>query len=231
MHNITTSTGYHYAAHNFIDEHRKTENTIPGFDLLICDCDGDISISAVNLLLEKYTFLLSTTKRHTEEVNRFRLIFPMSHKLKLSTIDYAKYMTNVYKWLPFPVDTSTKDSARKWESYPGKYLYNQGELIDATLFIPETKKSNDINNSSLSAKGVSNLEKWFLTNTIEGNRANHLYRYGMIMIDAGYALDVIKSSITAMNQALESPLDSQQIQNSILYSLNKKYQERGNDAK
>jgi len=155
----------------------------------------------------------------------------MSHRLKLSTTDYAKYMTNVYKWLPFPVDTATKDSARKWESYPGQYLYNQGELIDATLFIPETKKSNDINNSSLSAKGVSNLEKWFLTYTIEGNRANHLYRYGMIMIDAGYALDVIKSSITAMNQSLESPLDSHQIQNSILYSLNKKYQERGNNAK
>ena len=231
LHNITTSTGYHYAAHNFINEHRKTENTIPGFDLLICDCDGDISISAVTLLLEKYTFLLSTTKRNTQEVNRFRLIFPMSHRLKLSTTDYAKYMTNVYKWLPFPVDTATKDVARKWESYPGQYMYNQGELIDATLFIPETKKSNDINNSSLSAKGVSNLEKWFLTYTIEGNRANHLYRYGMIMIDAGYALDVIKSSITSMNQSLESPLDFQQIQNSILYSLNKKYEERGINAK
>ena len=138
MHNITTSTGYHYAAHNFIDEHRKTENTIPGFDLLICDCDGDISISAVNLLLEKYTFLLSTTKRSTEEVNRFRLIFPMSHRLKLSTTDYAKYMTNVYKWLPFPVDTATKDAARKWESYPGQYLYNQGAVSYTHLRAHET---------------------------------------------------------------------------------------------
>ena len=53
----------------------------------------------VKNLLEDYTFLISTTKRHTADINRFRLILPMSHRIKLTPTEYSRFMTNVFEWI------------------------------------------------------------------------------------------------------------------------------------
>ncbi|MGY9107175.1 MAG: DUF3987 domain-containing protein, partial [Alphaproteobacteria bacterium] len=226
LHKLTTATGYHYAAHAFVNGHRKGENAIPGFDLLILDCDGDISISNVKTLLEDYTFLISTTKRHTAEINRFRLILPISHRIKLTPNEYSRFMVNVFEWLPFPVDTAAKDIARKWESYPGIHEYNQGTVIDATMFIPETKRSDETK-AQISANGVNNIERWFKTHTSAGNRANHLYRYGMVLIDANMQLPDIVEKLENFNDSLDSPLPEDQFRNSTVKSISKEFQKRG----
>tara|TARA_B100001245_G_scaffold22980_1_gene15064 strand:- start:407 stop:2383 length:1977 start_codon:yes stop_codon:yes gene_type:complete len=226
LHKLTTADGYHYTAHAFVNGHRKSENVIPGFDLLILDCDGDVSISIVKVLLEDYTFLISTTKRHTEELNRFRLILPISHRIKLTTRDYSRFMENVFEWLPFPVDEAAKDISRKWESYPGHYEYNHGTTIDATMFIPETKRSDETK-AQISATGVDNIERWFMAHTTKGNRANHLYRYGMVMIDANMALGDIVEKLETFNNSLETPLLEDQFRNSTIKSISKEFQKRG----
>ena len=226
LYRLTTAEDCHYAAHGFVNGHRKSENAIPGFNLLILDCDGDISISTVKVLLEDYTFLISTTKRHTTELNRFRLILPLSHKLKLTAEDYSKFMMNVFEWLPFPVDEGAKDIARKWASHPGIYEYNTGDVIDATMFIPETKRSDETK-AQITAIGVGNIERWFKSHTSQGNRANHLYRYGMVMIDAEYALGDIVEKLEAFNHSLETPLPEDQFRNSIVKSISKEFQKRG----
>jgi hypothetical protein len=225
LHKLTTADGYHYTAHAFVNGHRKSENVIPGFDLLILDCDGDVSMSTVKVLLEDYTFLISTTKRHTKELNRFRLILPISHRIKLGSNDYSKFMVNVFEWLPFPVDEAAKDIARKWESYAGHYEYNQGTIIDATMFIPETKRSDETK-AQISANGVGNIERWFKTHTSKGNRANHLYRYGMVMIDADMALGDIVEKLENFNNSLEVPLPEDQFRNSTVKSISKEFQKR-----
>ena len=225
LHKLTTADSYHYTAHSFINGHRKSENIIPGFDLLILDCDGDIKISTVRVLLEDYTFLISTTKRHTEEVNRFRLILPLSHRIKLSTYDYSRFMRNVFDWLPFPVDEAAKDISRKWASHPGKHEYNQGSVLDATLFIPETKKSDEIK-AKLTATGVGNIERWFINHTTTGNRANHLYRYGMVLVDANLALGEVVDKLESFNNKLETPLPEDQFRNSTVKSISKEFQKR-----
>jgi len=228
LHILTAANGYHYTAHSFVNGHRKSENIIPGFDLLILDCDGDVKMSTVKVLLEDYTFLMSTTKRHTKEVNRFRLILPLSHRLKLSTYDYSRFMRNVFDWLPFPVDEAAKDISRKWASHPGKYEYNQGSVLDATLFIPETKKSDDIK-AKLTATGVGNIERWFINHTTTGNRANHLYRYGMVLVDAGLVLGEIVEKLENFNNKLEIPLPEDQFRNSTVKSISKELTKRGGD--
>ena len=225
LHKLTTAEGYHYTAHSFINGHRKSENVIPGFDLLILDCDGDVNISTAKVLLEDYTFLLSTTKRHTEETNRFRLILPLSHRIKLSTYDYSRFMKNVFDWLPFPVDEAAKDISRKWASHPGHHEYNQGSILDATLFIPETKKSDEMR-AKITATGVGNIERWFINHTTTGNRANHLYRYGMVLVDAGMALGDIVDKLESFNSKLETPLPEEQFRNSTVKSISKEYQKR-----
>jgi hypothetical protein len=226
LHKLTTADGYHYTAHGFVNGHRKSENVIPGFDLLILDCDGDAPISMVTNLLEDYTFLISTTKRHTQEINRFRLILPISHRIKLTTNDYSRFMENVFEWLPFPVDEGAKDIARKWESYAGHYEYNHGATIDATMFIPETKRSDETK-AQINVIGVGNIERWFIAHTAKGNRANHLYRYGMVMIDADMALGDIVEKLETFNNSLEVPLPEDQFRNSTVKSISKEFQKRG----
>jgi len=226
LHKLTTAKGYHYTAHGFVNGHRKSENAIPGFDLLILDCDGDISISTVKILLEDYAFLISTTKRHTPEINRFRLILPISHRLKLSSNEYSRFMVNVFEWLPFPVDEAAKDIARKWASHPGHYEYNQGTVIDATMFIPETKRSDETR-AQVSAVGVGNIERWFKTHTSKGNRANHLYRYGMVMVDAEMQLGEIVEKLLSFNNSLDVPLPEDQFMDSTIKSISKELTKRG----
>ena len=226
LHQLTTAEGYHYTAHGFINGHRKSENVIQGFDLLILDCDGDILISTVKVLLEDYAFLISTTKRHTLEINRFRLILPLSHKLKLSSSEYSRFMENVFEWLPFPVDEAAKDIARKWASYPGMHEYNQGNVIDATMFIPETKRSDETK-AQISTAGIDNIERWFKTHTSQGNRANHLYRYGMVLVDAGLVLGEIVEKLESFNNSLDVPLPEDQFMNSTVKSISKELTKRG----
>jgi len=226
LHKLTTAEGYHYTAHGFVNGHRKSENVIPGFDLLILDCDGDVNTSTVKVLLEDYAFLISTTKRHTEELNRFRLILPLSHKIKLTSGEYSRFMTNVFEWLPFPVDEAAKDIARKWASHPGYYEYNKGDTIDATMFIPETKRSDETK-AQISATGAGNIERWFKTHTSKGNRANHLYRFGMVLIDANLALGDIVEKLETFNNSLDVPLPEEQFRNSTVKSISKEFQKRG----
>ena len=226
MYKLTTADGYHYTAHGFVNGHRTGNNAIPGFNLIILDCDGDVSLSTVKVLLEDYSYLISTTKRHSAELHRFRLILPISHTLKLSSNEYSRFMENVFEWLPFPVDEAAKDIARKWASYPGKYAYNQGEILDATLFIPETKKSDEMK-AQINANGLGNIERWFINHTLKGNRANHLYRYGMVLIDAEFNLGEIIERMENLNNSLESPLPEDQFRNSTIKSISKQLQLRG----
>ena len=227
LHKLTTAEGYHYTAHGFVNGHRKSDNVITGFDLLVLDCDGDISIATAKVLLEDYTFMISTTKRHTDQLNRFRLILPISHKLKLTPQEYSKFMTNVFEWLPFPVDEAAKDIARKWAAHPGHYEYNTGSIIDATMFIPETKRSDDTK-AQLTATGVGNIERWFRNHTSKGNRATHLYRYGMVLVDAGLPLGEIIEKMEAFNNSLDVPLPEDQFRKSTITSISKVVQKRGN---
>ena len=226
LHKLTTAPGYHYTAHGFVNGHRHSDNAIPGFNLLILDCDGDVNLAVVKVLLEDYMFMTSTTKRHTAEINRFRLILPISHKLNLNASEYSKFMANVFEWLPFPVDEAAKDIARKWAAHPGAYAYNDGSVIDATLFIPETKRSDETK-AQISANGIGNIERWFKTHTAKGNRATHLYRYGMVLIDAGLELGDIVAKLEAFNNSLETPLPDDQFRGGTIKSISKEVQKRG----
>lgn len=226
LYKLTTAVGYHYTAHAFTNEHRKSENAIQGFDLIILDCDGDINIPMVKNVLEDYTFLISTTKRHTADINRFRLILPMSHRIKLTPPEYSRFMSNVFEWVPFPVDEAAKDIARKWASHPGNYEYNTGNVVDATMFIPETKRSDETK-AQISANGLDNIERWFKTHTTTGNRANHLYRYGMVLLDSKMVLADIVAKLEDFNASLEAPLPEDQFRNSTVKSISKEIQKRG----
>jgi len=224
LYKLTTAVGQHYCAHSFRDQYRKSDNAIQGFNLLILDIDKDTTIETAQLLLKDYIYLISTTKRHTEAKNRFRIILPLSHTVKLNPRQYGEFMQNVFTWLPFDVDDQTKDIARKWESHGGaKYIYNtKADLIDATLFIPQTDKATAHSKFINKNTNMTNLERWFLTHTSEGNRNAMMIKYGFALLDNGYKLNAAREAIFAFNNKLTDPLSDEEILMSTMVTLTKK---------
>ena len=94
------------------------------------------------------------------------------------------------------------------------------------MFIPETKRSDETK-AQISSAGVNNIERWFRTHTSKGNRANHLYRYGMVLIDAGMQLGEIVEKLESFNNSLEVPLPEDQFMNSTVKSISKELTKRG----
>ena len=219
LYKLVTADGYHYTAHHFTEGYRSAEKLLQGFNLVILDVDKGISLSTAQMLLKDYKALFATTKRHTKEHNRFRIILPISHVVKLNSANYSKFMENVFDWLPFEVDAQTKDCARKWESFNGEYYYQEGELLDAMLFIPETKKQEEQQKRVLDISSLNNLERWFLLNIDIGNRSNTLIKYAYVLVDSGYTFGAIKASIFAFNSKLKVPLSDDEISSTILISV------------
>jgi hypothetical protein len=218
LHKLVSSDGYHYTAHHFTEGYRHSDKLIPGFNMVILDVDEGLSMSTARMLLKDYKALFATTKRHTPQHNRFRIILPLSHVVKLNSVNYGKFMENVFDWLPFEVDSQTKDSARKWCSHSGEYHYQDGEMLDSLLFIPETKKQEEQQRKIVDLASLNNLERWFLLNTDLGNRSNTLIRYAYVLVDSNYSIEAIRNSIYAFNSKLKNPLPEDEVSNTILVS-------------
>ena len=226
LHQLTQRDGYHWCAHQFIDQHRQEDSVIEGFNLVVIDVDEGVSMDTAKLLLKDYTYLMYTTKRHTDKDNRFRIVLPMSHNLKLSKPDYAEFMQNVYEWLPFDVDTATTDRSRKWLSHNGSYEYNDGAPLDTLLFIPKTAKNDERKQFVADNRSLSNMERWFLDNTGTGNRSNQFIKYALLLVDAGFNLVDIRDKLIAFNAKLSNPMPNEEITDTVLLTTSKKITER-----
>ncbi len=207
--------------------YRSSDYVIPGFNLAIIDVDGQISLDSANWLLKGYKYLTYTTKRHTPEKNRFRMIFPLSHKLHLNKEDYKEFMDNFFDWLPFKVDEQTGDYSRKWMTHPGMNVYHEGDLIDAQLFIPKTKKAEERRQILASQSDMDNVERWFLNKAKPGNRNNHLIRYGLMLVDSGLPEQDIHNRVVSFNNKLGTDkLNETENETTISRTLSKKVHDR-----
>jgi len=222
LHKLTSTSGLHYTAHHFVDKYRNSDNAIPGFNLVIIDVDDGTTLNAARSLLKDYKALFATTKRHTPENNRYRIILPLSHTVKLDPTIYKQFMENVFEWLPFEVDNAGKDIARKWEAYAGDYYYQDGAMLDALLFIPDTKKQTEHHQKVMDYASLNNLERWFLLKAGSGNRSNTLIKYAYVLVDSGYDYDGVRSAVYAFNNNLKNPLPVDEIDNTILVSVMRK---------
>lgn len=223
---LTQQNNYHWVAHHLLDGYRKEENCIPGFNLVVIDVDDGVSIDTAKLLLKEYTYLIHTTKRHTTQVNRFRIIFPLSHTLKLDANDYKEFMSNIYEWLPFDVDKQTNQRSRKWMTHTGKHWFNQGSLLNALLFIPKTTKNEERKKIIVDQHSLSNLERWFISNIGAGNRSNQLIKYALMLVDSGMDIDSIRNNVLALNNKLPDKLDDAEIMSTIVVSASKAIHKR-----
>ena len=229
IHNLCTMKDRHWLNHHLKDGYRNEENAIQGFNMLVLDIDGEISIDTMKLLMKDYKFMYYTTKRHqvlvdgVQHGDRYRLILPLTYTLKMDKKEYNEFMNNIFEWLPFSVDTQTGQRCKKWETNPGQHEYHDGDLFDPLPFIPKTSKNETRKKELLDVESLPRLEKWFLINTGRGNRSNNMLRYGHILLDLDKTILEIQPMLESLNEKLADKLSNDEITNTIMVTLNKAY--------
>ena len=221
LHRLTQANGLHWINHHLVDGHRQEDSCKAGFNMVVLDVDGGVNISTVRMLLKGYKYLIYTTKRHTEDEHRFRVVLPMNYALNLDAKDYKEFMKNLFEWLPFELDTATNQRARKWLSNEGHYEYNDGELLDVLPFIPKTSKNEERKERLNTQQSMDNLERWVINNFGDGNRNNMLLRYAMILLDAKFGFEEIRSRVVHLNNKIADKLDESEIMATIMITVGK----------
>jgi hypothetical protein len=223
---LTGAADMHWCNHHFRNGHRLDDNVIPGFNTVVVDCDGDVSLDTVHELLKDYTFLTHTTKRHGENgEDRFRLILPINYYLELDQEEYKEFMNAVLAWLPFKSDEGANQRARKWMTCEGStHKYNEGKLLDALDFIPKTRRNEDYRKNYQALENLDNLERWFAQRIANGSRNTQMIKYALALVDAGMNLVEVQSQVHSFNKKLSDPLSDDEIDGTILQTVAKRFQ-------
>lgn len=204
--------------------HRAETNVKAGFDLIVLDIDENTSVKLAQDLLKDYTYLIYTTKSHTEEQNRFRIILPMDYRLELDTEDYKNFMDSFLEWLPFKSDPTVNQRAKKWETNKNAEIYrNEGKFIDPLPFIPMTSRNENHKLEYKELQSLDNLERWFAQRIATGNRNNEMIKFALALVDSGMTFEEVSQSVKSFNAKMKHPLDDSEIDNTILTTVSKRF--------
>lgn len=225
LHVLTQEPGMHWCNHSLKNGHRSEETVLAGFNAVVLDIDGTVSLDTAHELMKEYKFMTYTTKRHTDEENRFRLIIPINYNLALDTEDYKEFMNSLMEWLPFETDESANQRSKKWESFDGDYFYNEeGHLLDALKFIPKTTRNEQHKKGMQQIDSMDNLERWFAQRIASGNRNNQMIKYALALVDSGMNLQDVSNQVHAFNKKLNNSLSEAEIDSTILATVAKRFQ-------
>lgn len=233
LHRLTGAPGWHWANHRFENQHRKSDNVIPGFNMIVLDLDGTAPREFVHDMMRDYTFMTYTTKRHQAVdpqnpqiigPDRFRLIIPMKYQLQLDKADYRQFMENITEWLPFDIDDGANQRERKWLTNPSaEHHYNlDGDLLDPIRFIPKTSKNLTHQKQMTELKDLNNFERWFAERMVMGNRNNQMIRFAMALSDNGMQYADVEQRVLMFNSKLANSLSETELRTTVLKSVAKK---------
>jgi len=226
LHKLTQAPGMHWINHHLNGGYRNEDNAIPGFNMVVIDVDGGISLDMAKNLLKDYKALYYTTKRHTDTEHRFRIILPINYQLEMDYQEYKEFFGNLLEWLPFEADDSCKYRCKKWLTHPGHYEYTDGQLLDVLPFIPKTSKNEEHKKGMQALGNLDNLERWVMNNIGDGNRNNQLLRYAYILVDSGMGFDEVRSKVFSLNSKIADKLDEAEILNTIMVTVAKAIHKR-----
>jgi len=221
---LVNTAGFHWLNHHVQGGYRNEENSVPGFNMIVLDIDGTMNLSTAKMLLKDYTAMYYTTKSHTPEVNRFRIILPINYELKMDRKEYTEFMSNVISSLPFSVDESCKHRCKKWLSHDGICEVVEGELFDVLPYIPKTSK-NEERQARLATQGqLDNWERWILNNSGDGNRNVMLHRYAMSLVDNGFSVQQVMDKVKELNNKMPDKLEEIELMNTVFVTVSKAMQ-------
>lgn len=223
--------------HHFYDGHRHMDDIITGFNMIVFDIDDGTPIEVLIKLFEPYYAFFYTTKRSTEDHNRFRVVIPTSHVLELDREDYIKFMENVASALPsdIDIDSASLQPEKKWltnvcaDSDCHMNLEYEGQpckLFDVLPFIPRTHKNDVYIKERNAFKNMSNLQYWMMTNSYEGNRNKMMHRYAMVLIDSGYTEEQIRAELVDLSEKSKDGLTPKEIDSTVMKTVRAKLSHR-----
>ncbi|WAI96145.1 DNA primase [Vibrio phage vB_VhaP_PG11] len=227
---MVTQNGVHWCNHNFQDKHRREDNAIPEFNMVVIDVDDGCSLDTAKFLLKDYKALYYTTKRHTEQDNRFRIVIPLKYHLKMSDTEYKEFMNNLFEWLPFKVDEGTNQRCKKWLSYSDANSiceYTEGEILDPSQFIPKTAKNERRLEEAQNIADMDRTEAWFARSIADGNRNNTILKYTMMLFDGGMEPQDVEDRVKSFNEKLKNGLSVDELRNTVFKTLWQKANETG----
>lgn len=213
---------------------RAEENLIPGCELVVLDIDEGVSMTQAQVLLKDFTYYMYPTKSHRKPkgpnnhvCDRFRIVLPLSHRFD-STEEYREFLDNIYAWLPFDVDTATKDPCRKWACNGGAtVIANEGRPLDTLKFIPRTSKCVREKTKQASLADLERIERWYVTQASAGEgRNNQLAKYAFYLVDGGADYPTVSVKVKDLNRKFEHPLSETQIDRTVLVSAQKRISKR-----
>jgi hypothetical protein len=73
---------------------------------------------------------------------------------------------------------------------------------------------------------MDNLERWVINNIGDGNRNNMLLRYALILVDAGFDFEGIRSRVISLNDKIPDKLDEAEIMGTIMVTAGKALSKR-----
>lgn len=222
LHNLTQLDNRHWINHHSVNGRRHEDHLKKGFNTITLDVDGGTPMHVAKELFSNYQALYYTTKRHTEETNRYRIIIPTNYTLKMEAEEYKVFMKSIIEWLPVDMilDDQTGQRSRKWLTHNGEYSYTEGKLFDVLPFIPRTSKNDEFIKGLESIGSMDSLERWFYMNS--GKRNNMLIQYALMLVDTGYSLSDIQVKVFEMNSKLPDSLPPAEIENTIFKTVGKK---------
>ena len=221
--NLFKLDGMNWCNHHFKDGHRANIDALSTFNMVVLDVDGDISLNTAERLLKDYIYILYTTKRHTEEINRFRVVLPIKYTLSFDLEDYKAFMNNILSWLPFKSDDAANQPSKKWLTNPNAEIRinSTGSLLDPTKFIPNTFRNASFLKDQKKINSFDNLERWFAKQIETGNRNNLLLKYALCLVDNGLDLETVENKVLGFNKKLKDKLPEEEIQSTILVTARK----------
>lgn len=224
---------YRWCNHRFKDGHRTEENAIPGFNTIVVDVDGGVSLPVAHEILEDYVFATYTTKRHQTLVDgevrdRFRIILPINYHLSMDTEEYREFMQGILSWLPFQTDTGALQRSKAWGTYGPCHFHanRKGVLFDALPFIPRTEKNAQHQETMKKIANLGALERWFAPRIgAEGSgRNNQMIKYALALVDSGMSYAEVEARVLAFDRQLQHPIGDAELRASVLVTAAKRCQ-------
>ena len=221
---LTQAPDLHWSNHQFDNGHRSEENVMPGFNMVVIDVDGGVPLTTVHELMKDYVFMTYTTKRHTAQENRFRLLLPINYTLELDKEDYRQFMDSIMDWLPFATDEGANQRSKKWLSHEAGtcHVNMDGQLLDCLSFIPRSQRNDTYQQKMEGLQNLDNLERWFAQRMESGNRNNQLLKYAMTLVDAGLSYTEVEESLLSFSARLPNGLSADELRGTILVTVAKK---------
>lgn len=217
--NLVTAKDFHWCNHEFVDGHRHGDKVISGFNMIAVDVDNGFPLVQAQELLKEYTCLFHTTKRHTAEKNRYRILMPLKYNLNLTEKEYKQFMENIQNWLPFDADESVDQRCRKWATHKGQHHYNEGVLLDPVIFIPRTQRNEEHMKAQSQLSNMDKIQAWFAGSMGEGNRNNTLIKYALMLLDSGMDATDVEDNVIAFNNKLTNPLSVSELKATIFKTV------------